>query len=53
MTKQEAIDELRREADELEKTRTTLSGYAENVHKAKIKRAVADKLEQELIAELR
>lgn len=48
MTKQEAILELRREAQELDEKRGSLSEYARNTYKARIRRELADKLEQEL-----
>lgn len=48
LTKQEAIDELRREADELDSKVGSIKDYAANAHKAKIRRNVADRLEQEL-----
>ena len=48
MTKQEAILELRREAQELDEKRGSLSEYARNTYKARIRREPADKLEQEL-----
>ncbi|MCW8955287.1 MAG: guided entry of tail-anchored proteins factor 1 [Gammaproteobacteria bacterium] len=51
MTKQEAILELRREAQELDDKPCSLSEYARNAYKAKIRRKLADKLEQELIDE--
>jgi hypothetical protein len=48
MTKQEAIDELRKEAQELEDKSCSIKEYASNAHKAKIRRNVADELEREL-----
>lgn len=51
MTKEEAIIELRREAQELDDKHSSFSEYSSNAYKAKIRRAVADKLEQELKAE--
>jgi predicted Zn-dependent protease len=51
MSKEEAIAELRREAQELDDKQTSLSGAAGNIYKAKIRRAVADKLEKELQSE--
>ena len=49
MTKQEAILELRKEAQELDEKACALSEYARNAYKAKIRRKLADRLEQELI----
>ena len=51
MTKQEAIETLRSEAQSLEDTPASIKEYARNIYKAKIRRNVADKLEQELLAE--
>ena len=51
MTKQEAIQELRKEAQELDDKPGSLSEYARNSYKAKIRRQLADRLEQELIEE--
>lgn len=48
MTKQEAIVQLRKEAQELDEKPCSLSEYARNAYKAKIRRKLADKLEQEL-----
>lgn len=48
MTKQQAIDELRKEAKELEEKPGSITEYASNAYKAKIRRNVADKLEREL-----
>ena len=48
MTKQEAIDELRREADEIESKADSIKEYASNAYKAKIRRDLADKFEREL-----
>jgi len=48
MTKQEAIDELRREADEIEESTHSIKDYARNTYKAKIRRNLADKFEREL-----
>jgi len=47
MTKQEAIDELRKEAQELEDRTASITEYAHNSYKAKIRRNLANKLEQE------
>lgn len=51
MTKQQAIDELRKEAQELDNKPGSITEYAHNSHKAKIRRDLADKLESELIKE--
>jgi len=48
MTKQEAIDELRKEAQELEDRPSSIKEYASIAHKVKIRRNLADKLENEL-----
>ena len=48
MTKQEAIDELRKEALEMEGQSTSIKEYASIAHKVKIRRDLADKLEHEL-----
>jgi len=48
MTKQQAIDKLRKEARELDEKPGSITEYASNAYKAKIRRNVADKLEQEL-----
>lgn len=48
MTKQQAIDELRKEAQELEEKSAAFSDYAGNAYKARIRRNVANKLEKEL-----
>lgn len=53
MSKQEAIDELRKEALEIEKTPGSIKQYASNTHKVKIRRDLADKLERELKEELK
>lgn len=52
MSKQQAIDELRREAQELDDKPGSITEYASNTYKAKIRRNVADKLEIELEQEL-
>ena len=49
MTKQQAIDELRKEAQALEDKPGSITEYARNAYKAKIRRNVADKLERELL----
>jgi hypothetical protein len=48
MTRQQAIDELRREARELEEKPCSFREYARNAYRARIRRQLADKLEQEL-----
>ena len=48
MTKEDIIQDLRREADELDKKRCGFAEFALNAHKAKIRRSLADKLEREL-----
>jgi len=48
MTRQQAIDELRQEAQDLEDTPCSVRLYASNAHKIKIRRDLADKLEREL-----
>jgi len=48
LTKQEAIEELRREAEELENKPGSITEYASNAYRARIRRNVADKLEAEL-----
>ena len=48
MSKQQAIDELRKEAQLLEDTPCSIKSYAANAYKIKIRRDLADKLEREL-----
>lgn len=48
ITRQQAIDELRKEASELENRPCSLKEYARNAYKARIRRELADKLEQEM-----
>ena len=48
ITKQEAIDELRKEAQEIEDKPGSIKEYASIEHKVKIRRDLADKLEKEL-----
>lgn len=48
ITKQQAIDELRKEAQEIEDRPLSIKEYASNAHKVKIRRDLADKLEREL-----
>ena len=52
MTKQQAIDELRNDAKALENKPCSITEFARNAYKAKIRNRVADKLEQELKDEL-
>jgi len=52
MTRQQAIDELRKEAQGLEDKPGSITEYASNAYKAKIRRNVADKLERELNNEI-
>ena len=48
MSRQEAIEELRKEAQELEDKKASITEYAHNAYKAKIRRNLANKLEQDL-----
>ena len=48
MSKQQAIDELRKEAQQLEDKPCSMKEYASNAHKAKMRRDLADKFEREL-----
>ena len=48
MTKQQAIEELRREAQELEDAPSSIKNYASIAYKIKIRRDLADKFEREL-----
>ena len=48
MTKQEAIEELRKEAQEIEDSPSSIKEYASIAHKIKIRRDLANKLEREL-----
>ena len=48
MTKREAIEELRREADELEASAVSIKEYASYARRAKMRRDLADKFELEL-----
>lgn len=52
ITKQQAIDELRKEAEELDEKPGSITEYARNAYKAKIRRNIADQLERELNNEL-
>lgn len=52
MTRQEAIDELRKEAQALEDKPCSMKDYASIAHKVKIRRDLADKLERELLHDL-
>jgi len=47
-SRREAIEELRREADELEKNNHSIKDYARNAYRARIRRELADKFEHEL-----
>ena len=51
ITRQEAIDELRKEAQELEDKPCSFKQVAHNAYKAKIRRQLADKLEREMLQE--
>lgn len=51
MTRQQAIDELRKEAQEIEDLPLSIKNYASNTHKIKIRRDLADKYERELALE--
>jgi hypothetical protein len=51
ISKQQAINELRKEAQELENKPCSIKEYASNTHRAKIRRELADKLELELLNE--
>lgn len=51
MTKQQAIDELRKEAQEIEDRPLSIKEYASNAHKVKIRRDLADRYERELALE--
>ena len=51
MTKEQVIQELRREADELDNQRCGFAQFAQNAYKAKIRRNLADRLERELSEE--
>ncbi|MDH5485307.1 MAG: hypothetical protein OEY43_08755 [Gammaproteobacteria bacterium] len=48
MSKQQAIDELRKEAQALEDKPCSIKDYASNIHKARIRRELADQFEREL-----
>ena len=52
MTKQQAIDELRKEAQEIEDKPSSIKEYASIAHKVKIRRDLANKLEKELNDEI-
>ena len=52
LTKREAIEELRKEAEELENKPGSFREYARNVYRAKIRRQLADKFEKELEEEV-
>lgn len=51
MSKQEAIAELRKDAQELEDKPCSMKEYASNTHKAKMRRDLADQFERELLNE--
>jgi hypothetical protein len=51
VTKQEAIDELRKEAQEIKDRPRSIKEYASITHKVKIRLDLADKLERELNTE--
>lgn len=51
MTRQQAIDELRKEAQEIEDLPLSIKNYASNTHRIKIRRDLADKYERELTLE--
>ena len=51
MSKQQAIDELRKEAQELDDKPCSMKEYASNTHKAKMRRDLADQFERELLDE--
>ena len=48
MSVEEAIAELRQEAEEIENAPDAFKNYAHNAYRARIRRNVADKLEKEL-----
>lgn len=48
LSQREAIEELRREADELENSAHSIKEYARNAYRARIRRELADKFEREL-----
>ncbi len=48
LSRREAIEELRREADELEKNTHSIRDYARNAYRARIRRELADQFEREL-----
>ena len=52
MTKQQAIDDLRKEAQEIEDKPSSIKEYASIAHKVKIRRDLANKLERELNDEI-
>ena len=51
MSKQEAIAELRKDAQALEDKPCSMKEYASNAHKAKMRRDLADQFERELLNE--
>lgn len=48
LSRREAIEELRREADELENSAHSIKDYARNAYRARIRRELADQFEREL-----
>lgn len=48
LSRREAIEELRREADELENSTHSIKDYARNAYRARIRRELADQFEREL-----
>jgi len=48
LTKREAIEELRKEADELENRAGSIKEYASYAYRARMRRKLADKFEDEL-----
>ncbi len=48
LSRREAIEELRREADELESSAHSIKEYARNAYRARIRRELADKFEREI-----
>ncbi len=53
LTKRQAIELLRKEAQELEDKKVNIREYAANARRAKMRRDLADKLERELENELK
>ena len=48
LSRREAIEELRREAEELKNNTLSIAEYARNAYRARIRRELADKFEREL-----